>query len=418
MYSHKLKKCIAQSLISSVNFGRVKSVDSIAVEVSGLGKAKPEDKVISETGIKAQVSRVSRESTVLLLTDTNTKVGLGERFYLKSNAQVQTETLKKNSCIETLNVNNSLKRQVIDSEGESLSTADSIPILEVQTPSALMKVPLRSKFVTGVKVMDELLGIAKGQRIAVIAGSGVGKTTLMMNLLQSSDYDVAVIALVGERGRELNEFLEAVENQDNKVCIVCETSDKSAVRRTQCFESSIQIALNEAKLGKDVLFIADSLTRYSLAINEVSARTNSYVELGGYSSLVYEKLPYYLEKLGHYQGWGAITSFLTVLAEDEEHNDRLTDTVRSIVDGHIVLSRELANKQVFPSIDLLSSKSRVSEHILSTDQKRKEAQFREGLTSYKENKVAIEVGMYEKGSRIIENAIKVRKDYEVFVTNK
>lgn len=251
----------------------------------------------------------------------------------------------------------------------------------------------------GVKCVDGLMTVGKGQRMGIFAGSGVGKSTLIGMIARNTRADINVIALIGERGREVRDFLErdlADEGLSRSVVIVA-TSDQPALIRKKGALVATAIAEYFRDQGKDVLFLMDSLTRFSMAQREIGLAIGEPPVSRGYTPSVFSVMPKLLERSGT-SSKGSITGLYTVLVDGDDMNEPITDTARSILDGHIVLSRQMAHKNHYPAVDVLESISRVMTDIASDSHKKAAGEIRKNLAVYREAEDLINVGAYVKGS--------------------
>ena len=259
--------------------------------------------------------------------------------------------------------------------------------------------PIRQRMEFGVKAIDSMLTIGKGQRIGIFAGSGVGKSTLMGMIAKNVKADINVIALVGERGREVLEFMEkdlGSEGMARSVLVVA-TSDQPAMLRKQCPSVATGVAEYFRDQGYDVLLMMDSLTRFAMAQREIGLAVGEPPVSRGYTPSIYAELPKLLERSGNFQR-GSITGVYTVLVEGDDTNEPIADTVRGILDGHIVLSRKLANSSHFPAIDVSASISRLMADIVSPEHKKLSAQIRDVLAVYEKNSDLVSIGAYKAGT--------------------
>ncbi len=251
----------------------------------------------------------------------------------------------------------------------------------------------------GVKSIDSLLTIGKGQRCGIFAGSGVGKSTLMGMIARNVKADINVIALVGERGREVNEFIQKDLGEEglSRSVLVVATSDESAMMRSKCALTATTIAEYFRDQGLDVLLMMDSLTRFAMAEREIGLSVGESPIARGYTPSIYSALPKLLERAGNTQK-GSITGLYTVLVEGDDSNEPISDTVRGIIDGHIMLSRKIAMKNHYPAIDILSSISRLMSDIASDNHKQIASKIRQLMAVYQENEDLISIGAYKSGS--------------------
>ncbi|MFP5212805.1 MAG: FliI/YscN family ATPase [Acidobacteriota bacterium] len=251
----------------------------------------------------------------------------------------------------------------------------------------------------GVRSINNLLPLGKGQRIGIFAGSGVGKSTLLGMMARYTTAPVNVIALIGERGREVNEFIEhelGPEGKEHSVVIVA-TSDQPATVRIRGAYMACAIAEYFMDRGRDVLLMMDSVTRFAMAAREVGLAAGEPPTTKGYTPSVFAQLPRLLERAGSF-GTASITGIYTVLVEGDDMEDPIADTVRSILDGHIVLDRALAQKRHFPAINILKSVSRLTDRLLTKEQKELVAKFTRTMANYKNSEDMIRIGAYVKGS--------------------
>ncbi len=274
-------------------------------------------------------------------------------------------------------------------------------------------------FETKVKTIDGLLTCGKGQKLGIFAGSGVGKSTLMSMIVKGANADIKVIALIGERGREIPEFIEHNLKGDltNTVLIVA-TSDDSALMRKYGAFSAMAVAEYFKDKGKDVLFLMDSVTRFAMAQREIGLAMGEPPTSKGYPPSSIILLPQLMERAGKEKNKGSITAFFTVLVEgDDTSADPIADQSRSILDGHIVLDRELTDKGIYPPINILNSASRVMNSIVSLEHKQNALKFKKLYSLLKENEVLIRIGAYQKGvDKELDEAIEKKELMERFLT--
>ncbi|MDP4109934.1 MAG: flagellar protein export ATPase FliI, partial [Bacillota bacterium] len=260
----------------------------------------------------------------------------------------------------------------------------------------------------GIKAIDGMLTIGKGQRMGIFAGSGVGKSTLMGMIARNVKTDVNVIALVGERGREVKEFIEKDLGEEGlkRSVLVVATSDQPAMFRVKCAAAATTIAEYFRDQGKDVLLMMDSLTRFAMAQREVGLAAGEPPIARGYTPSIYAELPKLLERSGNFKK-GSITGIYTVLVEGDDTNEPISDTVRSILDGHIVLSRSLAHKNHYPAIDINASISRLMNDIVPEEHKKAASRIRDLLSVYEQNADLISIGAYKPGmNHRLDEAVK------------
>lgn len=293
--------------------------------------------------------------------------------------------------------------QVLDGLGQPMNgnplvLANTYPV-ECEPPDPMKRKLISEVLPLGVKSVDGLLTIGKGQRIGIFAGSGVGKSTLLGMFARNTKADINVIALIGERGREVREFIErdlGEEGMRRSVVIVA-TSDKPALIRNKAAKTATAVAEYFRDQGKDVLLMMDSLTRFSMAQREIGLATGEPPVTRGYPPSVYSEMPKLLERAGTAER-GSITGLYTVLVDGDDFNEPITDTARSILDGHIMLSRKLGHKNHYPAIDVLQSISRVMSSIASSEHKAVAGKLKNVLATYQEAEDLINIGAYKSGS--------------------
>ena len=310
-------------------------------------------------------------------------------------------------------VGSGLIGQVVDAFGNPLD-GSVLPkgLAQVSTdqapPNPMKRPPIREKMAVGVRSIDSLLTVGKGQRVGIFAGSGVGKSTLMGMIARETAADLNVIALVGERGREVREFIEKDLGEEGlkRTIVVVATSDQPALMRLKAAYTATAIAEYFRDKGQNVMFMMDSVTRVAMAQREIGLATGEPPTTKGYTPSVFAILPKLLERTGTTEN-GSITAFYTVLVDGDDMNEPIADTVRGILDGHIVLDRSLANKGQFPAVNILKSISRVMSNIAEKDHIRAANRFREMLSTYQNSEDLINIGAYKKGSsREIDEAIQ------------
>ncbi len=259
--------------------------------------------------------------------------------------------------------------------------------------------PIDSVMQMGVKAIDGLMTIGKGQRMGIFSGSGVGKSTLMGMIAKNVKADVNVIALVGERSREVVEFIRRDLGEEGlkRSVLVVATSNESPMKRAKCTMTATAIAEYFRDQGMDVLLMMDSLTRYAMAQREIGLSIGEPPVARGYTPSIYSELPKLLERSGNFEQ-GSITGIYTVLVEGDDTNEPVSDTVRGIIDGHIMLSRKVAMQNRYPAIDVLSSVSRLMNEIAGEEHKKAAVRIRKLLAVYENNIDLVSIGAYKKGT--------------------
>jgi len=301
-------------------------------------------------------------------------------------------------------VGRSLIGRVLDGLGEPIDNKGPLEMVDwVSTnqtpPHPLQRSAIDEPLVTGVRVLDGMLTCGKGQRMGIFAGSGVGKSTLLGSIARNSESDISVIALIGERGREVREFLERDLGPEGlaRSVIIVSTSDQPALVRLKAALVAMTIAEYFRDKGMDVMFMMDSVTRYAMAQREIGLSIGEPPASKGYTPSVFAMLPRLLERAGRGER-GSITGFFTVLVEGDDFNEPICDAVRGILDGHIILSRTLAARNHYPAIDVLNSVSRVMPAITSKEHLQLAAFARKNLAVFEKVRDLVNIGAYVKGS--------------------
>ena len=375
--------------------GKIENIVGMAMEASG-GNSNVGDivKIYNEDKgqeITAEVVGFKNDKIQLMAYDNIDGIG--------SNSLVMNT--KKRLKIP---VGEFLRGRIIDAVGRPIDGKGSFgspSYYYVENPviNPMDRPPIREKLDFGLKVIDGLNTIGKGQRIGIFAGSGVGKSTLMGMIARNVKADINVIALVGERGREVREFVEkdlGPEGMKRTVLIVA-TSDQPAMMRMKCPMVATTVAEYFKDQGHDVLLMMDSLTRFAMAQREIGLATGEPPVARGYTPSIYAEFPKLLERSGNFKK-GSITGVYTVLVEGDDTNEPISDMVRGILDGHLVLSRKLANAHHFPAVDVNASISRLMNDIVSKDRKMLAAKLRNVISIYSQNEDLISIGAYKAGS--------------------
>ena len=311
-------------------------------------------------------------------------------------------------------VGRGLVGRVIDGLGNPIDNMGELEIegyypVNNQPPHPLMRKRIDEPLCLGIKAIDGLLTVGKGQRVGIFAGSGVGKSTLIGMIARNTKADINVIALIGERGREVREFIERDLKEEGlqRSVVIVATSDQPALVRLKGALLATAIAEYFRDQGNDVLLLMDSLTRFAMAQREVGLAIGEPPVSRGYTPSVFGLLPKLLERAGNSE-YGSITGLYTVLVDGDDMTEPITDTARGILDGHIVLSRALANRNQYPAIDVLASVSRVMTDIITSEHKTLAGEIKRIMAVYKEAEDLINIGAYVKGSsKKIDNAIEV-----------
>ncbi|UWS30874.1 type III secretion system ATPase SctN [Erwinia pyrifoliae] len=305
-------------------------------------------------------------------------------------------------------VHEGIKGAIIDATGTIKGHLVDMPVTPYTNVKSIMacgsardfslRKPITEPLLTGIRAIDGLLTCGQGQRIGIFATAGCGKTSLMNMLIEHSEADIYVIGLIGERGREVTEFVESMKKSSrrSRIVIVYATSDRSSVERSNAAQIASSIAEYFSELGNNVLLFVDSITRYARALRDVALSMGEMPVRRGYPASVFEALPKLLERPGRFLT-GSITAFYTVLIENEEDPDVIGDEVRSILDGHIYLSRKLAAKGHYPAINVLNSISRVFSQVTERNQQQMANCFRDLLQRQRDMQLFIDLGEYHRG---------------------
>jgi flagellum-specific ATP synthase len=319
-------------------------------------------------------------------------------------------------------VGDGLKGRVLDALGHPMDglgpliTEQSVSVNFVP-PHPLKRQRIRHPFQTGIKALDTFIPCGRGQRLGIFSGSGVGKSTLLGMLASRAEADVNVIALIGERGREVREFLEKDldEAGRRKSVVVVATSNEPALARLKGAFVAMAVAEYFRDRGQNVMLMMDSVTRFAMAQREIGLAVGEPPATRGYTPSVFSLLPQLLERAGTGER-GAITGFFTVLVEADDMNDPIADAVRSILDGHVVLTRELATQNHYPAIDVLESVSRLVRDLVTSDQLDLAGRAREAMAIYRKNQDLINIGAYPAGSNAaIDQAIRLHEPLTRFL---
>ncbi len=374
--------------------------------------------------VKGKVSKV----VGLTIEGTGIKAAVGDVCKIRADGhEIQAEVIgfKENSLIlmpfgeiqgvlpgseilhvgkrATIGVSQKMLGRIINALGEPIDSQGPLPVedeyyLYALPSNPLSRVPIDTPLDVGIRAINGLLTLGKGQRVGIFAGSGIGKTTLLGMMVRYAKADVKVIALIGERGREVRDFVEKhVKDALGQTILVVATSDQPPLLRMRGAFVATAIAEFFRDQGKDVLLIMDSLTRFAMAQRELGLSAGEPPTTKGYTPSVFALLPKLLERAGKWKN-GSITALYTVLVEGDDMNDPIADASRAILDGHIVLSRDIARQNQYPPIDVLSSVSRVMYDVTSKEHVNLSSQFKELLATYKEAEDMINIGAYVKGS--------------------
>jgi len=404
------------SVSHSTHFGEVVKINATVITATGLN--------VSISDMVRIISNYTGQETVGMVTEID-----GRTFYITPFRFVEGFRAGDKVYLDSnglnINVGEGLIGRVvnpfmqpIDGKGPIKNTQIA-PIIKDPIP-AMKRGMIDEVFSVGVKSIDGILTCGKGQKLGIFAGSGVGKSTLMGMIVRGADAPIKVVALIGERGREVPEFIEKNLGGDltNTVIIVATSDDSPLMRKYGAF-SAMSVAEYFKDQGQDVLFIMDSVTRFAMAQREIGLALGEPPTSKGYPPSSLTLLPQLMERAGKEEGKGSITAFFTVLIEGDDMSDPIADQSRSILDGHIVLSRELTDFGIYPPIHILNSASRVMSDITTTEHVDAVMKFRRLYTLLKENEMLIRIGAYTKGTDAeLDEAIAKKDAMESFLKQR
>jgi type III secretion protein N (ATPase) len=379
---------------TQTRMGKVSEVTGTLIRVSGLDLSLGElCELLTPSGAvlqRAEVVGLSRQGVVI--SPFGSLIG------------ISSQTLVRR-CGRALSVpvGPALLGRVLDAMGEPIDGKG--PLVDVTMRSVMADPPdpmsremIQNIFPTGVRAIDSLITIGEGQRIGVFAPAGVGKSTLMGMLARGADCDVAVITLIGERGREVREFVELILGEEGmrRAVVICATSDRSASERAKAAHAGTAIAEYFRDQGLKVLLMMDSLTRFARAMREIGLASGEPPARRGFPPSVFAELPRLVERTGMGKT-GSITALYTILSDDESGSDPISEEVRGLLDGHIVLSRRIAAKNQYPAIDVLDSLSRVMSIIVDDEHQASAGRLRQLIAKYDDVETLLQAGEYEPG---------------------
>jgi len=389
------------------SYGRITNVVGLVAEANGpaarLGEACTIHPEGASAAITAEVVGFRGETILLMPLSSMTGIRAGSLVRASGN------------CLK-VPVGNSMLGRVFDAIGRPIDgqsppkTHQAYPVL-ASPPNAMERSKIDRTFATGVRAIDGLLTLGEGQRIGILAGSGVGKSTLLGMIARRCCADINVIALVGERGRELREFIEHDLGPEGlaRSVIVCATSDESALMRIKAALSATAIAEYFRDQGASVMLMMDSITRFAMAQREIGLAIGEPPSTKGYTPSVFAVLPQLLERAGR-SSKGSITAIYTVLVEGDDTNEPIADATRAILDGHIVLSRKLTGAGHYPPIEPLESLSRLMPMVTTEEHAGNARQIREWIAAYRDVEDLVMIGAYKAGGRPIADAAIAKWD--------
>jgi flagellum-specific ATP synthase len=392
--------------------GTVSEITTSHYRVSGLSRfVKMGECVRIDVGDRSQIGEVVRiddAAVTLKPFDSRCDGAMGARAYRAESLSLWPREDWKGRVIDALG-------RPIDDKGELRPGDVSLP-LDAEPPPALRRARVRTPIKTGIRVIDLFTPMCAGQRIGVFAGSGVGKSSLLAMLARAPDFDTVVIALVGERGREVREFLDDTlgAKRDSAVAVVS-TGDESPMMRRLAPRTAMTVAEYFRDLGQSVLLIVDSVTRFAHAARDVALAAGEPAVARGYAPSVFSDLPRLLERAGPgLEGSGSITGVFSVLVDGDDHNDPVADNIRGTLDGHIVLDRAIADQGRYPAVNILSSISRLSQPKWTPEQRALVSRLRAMVARYEDTRELRLMGGYVAGADpVLDQAVKtVPKIYE------
>jgi flagellum-specific ATP synthase len=392
--------------------GVITEVGPSAFRVSGLSRHLKLGDVVSIAGFEraqpGEVVRIEVSGATIKSFDTRVEAGIGDLAFRSKPMRLKPHGSWKGRVVNALG-------QPVDGLGPLQEGPRSVAI-DAEPPAAMTRDRVRRPMKSGVRVIDFFTPICAGQRIGIFAGSGVGKSTMLAMLASSPGFDSVVIALVGERGREVREFLDDALGDNRKLAItVVSTADESAMMRRLAPKTAMSIAEYLRDRGEQVLLIVDSITRFAHAARDVALAAGEPAVARGYAPSVFSELPKLLERAGPGEtGGGAITGIFSVLVDGDDHNDPVADAVRGALDGHIVLDRAIADQGRYPAVNVLSSVSRLAHHVWSKEQRALVMKLRAMIARFESSRDLRLMGGYHAGSDpLMDQAVSfVPKIYE------
>ncbi|APA50084.1 EscN/YscN/HrcN family type III secretion system ATPase [Campylobacter jejuni] len=413
MNLEKLRSKLGKENLSAI-FGEITKISATSIEIRGL-----------KTGVGDIVKLVSNENenlnTLAMVVEIKEQFSYLSPFSFIEGFKIGDRAFISDAGMQ-IGVSDELLGRVVD---PFMRPKDGKGAIEVTKYMPIMRAPIDAMkrglieevFPVGVKTIDALLTCGVGQKLGIFAGSGVGKSTLMGMIVKNSKAPIKVVALIGERGREIPEFIQ--KNLGGKLddtVIIVATSDDSALMRKYGAFCAMSVAEYFKEQGKDVLFIMDSVTRFAMAQREIGLALGEPPTTKGYPPSVLSLLPQLMERTGKEEGKGTITAFFTVLVDGDDMSDPIADQSRSILDGHIVLSRELTDFGIYPPVNIQNSASRVMSDIISPEHKLWARKFKRLNSLLKENEVLLRIGAYQKGSdKELDEAISKKEFMQKFL---
>lgn len=399
----------------ATTFGKVSQVVGLIIKVEGLdvfvGEVCEIEIAKSKKIVNAEVVGFVNKTVLLMPLDELNGIGPG-CLVRPTGAALEVE------------IHDDLLGKTLDGlgrvlTGETKGSSVKYPV-DQESPDPFKRRRIADVMSTGVKAIDGILTVGEGQRLGIFAGSGVGKSTLLGMIARNCETDVIVIGLIGERGREVTEFIENDLGPEGykKSVIVCATSDQPPLVRLKGAFVATAVAEYYRDQGKKVILMMDSVTRFAMAQREIGLATGEPPTSKGYTPSVFAMLPRLLERSGM-SDKGSITAFYTVLVEGDDMNEPIADAVRGILDGHVVLSRKIAGENHYPAIDIQQSLSRLMKSIVSKEQNEQAGRLKENMAIYADAKDLIDIGAYKVGTNPkVDQAIELQSEIKKFLVQK
>jgi len=377
--------------------GRVAEISPTHYKVRGLSGIARLGDIVEQRGKagarRGEIVKIGSDEVVVAPFERSADAGIGDAVFRRGPLAVTPHISWRGRAIDALT-------RAIDG-GPPLIRPNAADAADSATPGALSRQRVGTGFLTGVKVIDIFTPLCFGQRLGIFAGSGVGKSTLLAMLAGAHAFDTVVVALIGERGREVREFLEdtiGAESMAKTVAVVA-TSDESAMMRRRAPDTAMRVAEHFRDQGHRVLLVLDSITRFAHALREVATGTGEPPVARGYPASVFTDLPKLLERAGPgAEGQGSITAIISVLVDGDDHNDPVADSVRGILDGHVVLDRALAEQGRYPPVNPLSSISRLADKAWSAEQRMLVAKLKSMIARFEDTRDIRLLGAYQAGA--------------------
>ncbi|MCB9097469.1 MAG: flagellar protein export ATPase FliI [Arcobacter sp.] len=378
----------------SIAFGRITNISTTTLSATGLEVAVGD--IVKIESVQHLYSVLGMVASINDVSFTIVPFSFIEGFRIHDKVYLQKDGLSVKCGYGLLGRVVNALGDPIDGKGKIRELEENAPINKLSMP-ALERGIINEKFSTGVKAIDSMLTCGKGQKVGIFAGSGVGKSTLMGMIVKGCEAQIKVVALIGERGREIPEFIHYnLNNNLENTVIIAATSDESALMRKYGAFTAMAIAEFFRDKGHDVLLMMDSVTRFAMAQREIGLSTGEPPVSRGYPPSVFALLPQLMERAGNNKK-GSLTAFFTVLVDGDDMNDPIADQSRSILDGHIVLTRDLTEQGFYPPINLLKSASRVMDKVVTKEHYNDFLKLKRVLSLIKENEVLVRVGAYKPG---------------------